>query len=83
MPSLKSTKAKIKSTTNLKKISKALEIISTIKLQKNKAKVESAKQYFLDLAKLIAEISDKIDLFNIQTISHSNKKLAILVSSEK
>lgn len=82
MPSLKATKTKIKSTGNLKKISRALEIISTIKLQKNKAKVESAKQYFLDLSKLIAEVSEKIDLFD--NIENTNdKQLAILITSEK
>jgi F-type H+-transporting ATPase subunit gamma len=63
MPSLKTIKTKIKSTGNLKKISRALEIISTIKLQKNKSKVESAKQYFLELAKLIAQVSQHINLF--------------------
>lgn len=64
MPSLKTIKTKIKSTGNLKKISRALEIISTIKLQKNKAKVEAAKQYFLDLTKLIAQVSSKLSLFD-------------------
>lgn len=83
MPSLKSIKTKIKSTWNLKKISRALEVISTIKLQKNKAKVEAAKQYFLDLAKLIAEVSDKIDLFDNSTSSQSDRSLVVVVSSEK
>jgi F-type H+-transporting ATPase subunit gamma len=83
MPSLKAIKTKIKSTGNLKKISRALEIISTIKLQKNKAKVESAKQYFLDLAKLIAEVSDKVNLFDATPTTAISKKLIIVVSSEK
>lgn len=83
MPSLKAIKTKIKSTGNLKKISRALEIISTIKLQKNKAKVESAKQYFLNLGKLIAEVSEKIDLFDTHSESSSMKNLVIVVSSEK
>ena len=83
MPSLKAIKTKIKSTGNLKKISRALEIISTIKLQKNKAKVESAKQYFLNLGKLIAEVSEKIDLFDTNTSINNSKNLVIVVSSEK
>jgi len=69
MPSLKTIKTKIKSTGNLKKISRALEIISTIKLQKNKAKVLSAKQYFLDLAQLISDISNKVDLYDSSAIN--------------
>jgi F-type H+-transporting ATPase subunit gamma len=83
MPSLKAIKTKIKSTGNLKKISRALEIISTIKLQKNKAKVESAKQYFLNLGKLIAEVSEKIDLFDSHANNANGKNLVIVVSSEK
>lgn len=83
MANLKAIKTKKKSTQNLKKISGALEIISTIKLQKNKRKVESAKQYFLDLTKLIAEVSDKINLFEANEANSSKKNLAIVVTSEK
>lgn len=90
MPSLKTIKTKIKSTGNLKKISRALEIISTIKLQKNKSKVESAKQYFLELAKLIAQVSQHINLFESDNNQSSlklswtyKKKLVIVVTSEK
>lgn len=83
MPSLKTIKTKIKSTGNLKKISRALEIISTIKLQKNKAKVLSAKQYFLDLAQLISDISNKVDLYDASTINTWKKTLAIVTTSEK
>lgn len=90
MPSLKTIKTKIKSTGNLKKISRALEIISTIKLQKNKSKVESAKQYFLELAKLIAHISQHINIFessenntSYTSPSLSKKDLTIVITSEK
>lgn len=83
MPSLKTIKTKIKSTGNLKKISRALEIISTIKLQKNKTKVEAAKQYFLDLTKLIAQVSSKLSLFDTHIPWTSSKDLVIVVSSEK
>ncbi len=83
MPSLKSIKTKIKSTGNLKKISRALEIISTIKLQKNKAKVLSAKQYFLDLAQLISDISNKVELYDASKKDSGWKTLVIVTSSEK
>ena len=86
MPSLKTIKTKIKSTGNLKKISRALEIISTIKLQKNKAKVESAKQYFLELAKLVSQISQYLNIFDIQDqklVTSKKRNLVIVVTSEK
>jgi F-type H+-transporting ATPase subunit gamma len=86
MPSLKTIKTKIKSTGNLKKISRALEIISTIKLQKNKAKVESAKQYFLELAKLVSQISQYLNIFDIQDqklVTSKKRNLVIVITSEK
>lgn len=83
MASLKQIKTKIKSNQNLKKITKALEIISTIKLQKNKSRAESLKNYFVDFVKLISEISDKIDLFNDKLATDTDRELVVLVTTEK
>jgi len=49
MANLRQIKSKIKSVQNLKKITKALEIVSTVKLQKSKTKAESLKKYLMDL----------------------------------
>ena len=83
MASLKQIKTKIKSNQNLKKITKALEIISTIKLQKNKSRAESLKNYFVELVKLISEVSHKIELFDDTITSSIDKELVILVTTEK
>jgi F-type H+-transporting ATPase subunit gamma len=56
MPSLKQIKTRIKSTQNLKKITKALEVVSTVKLQKNKLRTERMRDYFVTLAQLIGKI---------------------------
>lgn len=83
MASLKQIKTKIKSNQNLKKITKALEIISTIKLQKNKSRAESLKNYFIDFVRLVSQISDKVDLFNDKIDSITDKDLVVLVTTEK
>lgn len=83
MASLKQIKTKIKSNQNLKKITKALEIISTIKLQKNKSRAENLKNYFIDFVKFIWEISDKVKLFDHQKKFVADKSLVVLVTTEK
>ena len=53
MPSLKHIKTTIKSVNNLKKITNALEVVSTVKLQKIKSYAESLKDYLVDLNRII------------------------------
>lgn len=84
MPSTKQIKTKIKSTQNLQKISKALEVISTIKLQKTKSKAQWLKEYFLDFAKLRYNVNQKININNeIDTKKAKWKDMIILISTEK
>jgi F-type H+-transporting ATPase subunit gamma len=83
MPSLKQIKTRIKSTQNLKKITKALEVVSTVKLQKNKARTERMRDYFMKLAQLIATVGDYTKLFHETINPTSDRDLVILVSSDK
>lgn len=86
MPNLKHIKTKIKSITNLKKITKALEIVSTVKLQKTKAKADNMKHYIVELMSILAQVWQKTDLFEIvgtPTKETSKKELAIIVSSDR
>lgn len=83
MPSLKQIKTRIKSTQNLKKITKALEVVSTVKLQKNKAKTEGMRDYFVTLTKLIAAVGDYSGLFDETVNAQSSRDLVILISSDK
>ena len=82
MPNLKQTKTKIKSVQNLGKITKALEIVSTIKLQKNKAKAEGMKPYFLSLMQMVAILAGQISIFDPVSTT-SGRSLIILMTSEK
>lgn len=82
MPNLKQIQSKIKSVSNLKKITRALEVVSTIKLQKTKEQTESLRTYLLDLLFIIDSVSEKVDLFKHKNVK-SNKKLVIVVTTDK
>jgi F-type H+-transporting ATPase subunit gamma len=83
MSNLKHIKTKIKSIGNLKKITKALEIVSTVKLQKTKARVESMKQYIIELMSILAQVWKKTDLFETKLKTSTPKTLIIFVSSDR
>lgn len=82
MPNLKQIQSKIKSVSNLKKITRALEVVSTIKLQKTKEQTESLRTYLLDLLFIIDSVAEKIDLFKHKNVQ-SSKKLVIVVTTDK
>jgi F-type H+-transporting ATPase subunit gamma len=83
MPSLKQIKTRIKSTQNLKKITKALEVVSTVKLQKNKARTEHMRDYFVKLTQLIGKVGDYTNLFHETINPDTDRDLVILISSDK
>jgi len=83
MPSLKQIKNRIKSTQNLKKITKALEVVSTVKLQKNKSFTENMRDYFIKLTQLIGNISDYSELFVESINPAATRDLVIVMSSDK
>lgn len=83
MADTKQLKLKIASTKNIKKITNALEIISTLKLQKIKKKAEHLRDYVATLLEIVdillqewISLYDKID-------TPSSRKLLIVVSTEK
>ncbi len=82
MSGMKVIKAKIKSVKNLKKITKALEIVSTVKLQKVKDSTDKLKSYFIDLLFIIETVWDKANIFSPDRV-YSNKSLYILVSTDR
>lgn len=90
MSNLKHIKTKIKSITNLKKITKALEIVSTVKLQKTKSKADNMKYYIIKLMNILAQVGQKTDLFEVvnpivnpQEHINPKKELAIIISSDR
>lgn len=75
-------KIKIKSTWNIKKITKALEIVSTLKLQKLKKKCEANKQFLRDFLAVLYELGHG-GKFSLTAPSWTDRELRIVVSTEK
>ncbi len=80
---LKAIKAKIKSVKNLKKITRALEVVSTVKLQKTKDQAENMREYLKDLLFVLSAIWGYIDLFSSSKVENSDKELCILITSDR
>lgn len=85
MANLKQIKAKIKSVGNLKKITRALEVVSTVKLQKVKHQAEGLKQYLLQVLKIMSEVGSKIEIFHTDPTrtAKSSKTAVIILTSER
>ncbi len=84
MANLKQIKAKIKSVGNLKKITRALEVVSTVKLQKIKNQAEWSKQYMMQLMKIFWITSPVIDIFwNDLVDSNATRSAVIVVTTER
>lgn len=98
MANLKLIKNKIKSVGNLKKITRALEVVSTVKLQKSKTQAESLKEYLVALLKMITCVGMNLDMFNAipspsgaigrgaggeGNWAQAQKELAIIITTER
>lgn len=85
MTSVKKIKGQIASVSNIQKITKALEIVSTVKLQKVKQNTENYRDFMVDFLGLLNVVSDRINLFNIFKTERieTKRRLIIVVSSDK
>jgi F-type H+-transporting ATPase subunit gamma len=91
MANLNMIKSKIKSVQNIKKITRAMEVVSTVKLQKSKHRAEAMKEYLLDLFALISQVGVLDDAYD--TISEagdwkkldrgSQRKLIIAIATDR
>ena len=64
MANLKQVRTRIKSVKNLQKIVKALEIVSTIKLQKLKGLIWSYKDFMKSFLEVLKILRKEINLFD-------------------
>lgn len=85
MANTKLIRSKIKSVGNLQKIIKALEIVSTIKLQKLKTKTNNFKAFMLEFLRVLESLKDHVNIFDFdqQSWKEEGKKLIIVVTSDK
>ena len=85
MANTKLIRGKIKSVGNLQKIIKALEIVSTIKLQKTKSRTNNFKVFMLEFLRVLESIKDNVNVFDFdhQTWNERGRRLIIVVTSDK
>ena len=82
MANAKAIKAKIKSISNIQKITSALEVVSTVKLQKVKEQADNLKHYMTEFL-YILDMVDFSRIFKNTDKSTSDKKLIVVVWTEK
>ncbi len=82
MANIRAIQTKIKSVKNIKKITGALEVVSTVKLQKLKKQTERFKNYMEEFLKILNIAKDKIDIFD-NPKNQNWKRLLIVNTSEK
>ena len=85
MANLKQVKTRIKSVKNLQKIVKALEIVSTVKLQKLKWVIVSYKDFMQSFLEVLKVVIKEVNLFDFDEKSWDPKwrRLLIVVTWDK
>lgn len=83
MPNMKKIKTKIKSVSNMKQITKALEVVATVKLQKTKQQTESYRDFMAEFLKVINAVRTKFDIFDAKSATLEWRRLLVVMSSDK
>ena len=85
MASNKQIRWQIKATKNLQKIIRALEVVSTIKLQKTKYKTNQFKAFVLEFLNILQSMKNQINLFDIDYANRNpeGRRLLIVITSDK
>jgi len=84
MPNQKEIKSRIKSIKNTGKITKAMELISTVKMKKSQDSVLGLRPFALATLSVLSRISHDEDIFgHFSSIPTVKRELIILVASQK
>lgn len=85
MASTKQVKTKIKSVKNLQKIIKALEVVSTVKLQKLKEMMMAYREVILSFIAILRIIQKEVNVFDFDQITWNpdGKILLLVVTSDR
>jgi len=85
MPNQKEIKTRIKSVKNTGKITKAMELISTVKMKKAQDSVLGLRPFALATLSILARVGESTDAFRVfsDTPAGTKKELIILVASQK
>jgi F-type H+-transporting ATPase subunit gamma len=84
MPSGKEIKARIKSVSNTRKITKAMELIYTVKMKKAQESVASLRPFALVALEILASASHNQEVFaQYSQTPNSDHELIVLIASQK
>lgn len=83
MANAKEIKRKIGSIHNTSKITKAMELISTVKMKKAQELANSKKDFVLEMMKIFSRIEEFLHDFPYFQKSDSKKTLAVMITSNK
>lgn len=85
MASTKQVKTKIKSVKNLQKIIKALEIVSTVKLQKLKEMMMAYRSFMLGFIQVLKVIQKEVQIFGEEREKKAGpgKRLLVVITSDR
>ncbi len=83
MANAKEIKRKIGSIQNTSKITKAMELISTVKMKKAQDLANSKKDFVLEMMKIFSRIEEFLHDFPYFQKSQSKKTLAVMITSNK
>ena len=84
MASGKEIKSRIKSIKNTGKITKAMELISTVKMKKAQESVLSLRPFALATLEILARVSNEESVLGVYGIApKTTKELIILVAAQK
>lgn len=85
MANTKQIRTKIKSVKNLQKIIKALEIVSTVKLQKLKGVIGSYRAFMESFLEVLKEVRKEVNIFDFdeKTWDPKGRRLLIVVTSDR
>ena len=78
MANMKQIKAKIKSVSNIQQITKALEIVATVKLQKVKQQTEQYREFMIEFLKIVQVIHTKTSIFGEDNRTHTSRELIVV-----
>lgn len=84
MPNAKEIKSRIKSVKNTGKITKAMELISTVKMKKAQDSVVSLRPFALATMEILSRISHEKSVLGVFSEKpNSTRELIVLVAAQK
>ena len=83
MANAKEIKRKISSITNTTKITKAMEMISTVKMKKAQSLAMSKKAFTFEMLKIFLKIESHLSDFPLFSYGTGKKTLAVVITSNR